>query len=116
MEKCIALETVRALIAAKFAVTVNDGEEDVLKASRDESAILAAMFSTDEDLLFVRRPIGQGKTVSAGWIRFIYGNDGFDVINDYTTSLESVLAPIVGIEDSSIASRLESGKFRIVLD
>jgi hypothetical protein len=28
------------------------------------------------------------------WVRFVYGNDGYDVISDYTTSLEAVLAPI----------------------
>jgi hypothetical protein len=23
-----------------------------------------------------------------GWVRFVYGNDGWDVVSDYTTNLE----------------------------
>jgi hypothetical protein len=26
-----------------------------------------------------------------GWVRFIYGNDGWDVMNDYSTVLEPYL-------------------------
>lgn len=35
-----------------------------------------------------------------GWVRFVYGNDGHDVISDYTTNLESVLEPINAYAES----------------
>ena len=114
-EKAIASATIAAILAAgpDHCIDVNDGEEIVLSESRDPSAILAAMFSTDEDYLVVR----SGKNASRdGWIRFIYGNSGFDVINDYTTNLESILDPVTGIRPDSVSSRLETGDFRIVLD
>jgi hypothetical protein len=28
------------------------------------------------------------------WVRFVFGNGGFDVISDYSVSLERVLAPV----------------------
>jgi hypothetical protein len=117
MEKCIASATASALVAAGYLVSVDCGDGIELADSSDPSAIVAAMFATDEDYLTVRRPESDPPHYGPlGWIRFVYGNDGFDVISDYTTNLESILSPICGIEDSSIASRLESGDFRIVLD
>lgn len=71
-----------------FFITVNDGEEDVLLDSRDINAIFKAMMTTDEDYLLVSR---ETKSTRYGWVRFIYGNSGWDVINDYTTNLEETL-------------------------
>ena len=52
---------------------------------------------TDDDYLTVYRP----DALSCGWVgvRFIYGNDGYDVICDYTMSLESVLTPVNQLAD-----------------
>lgn len=58
------------------------------------------MFTTDEDYLFVYDPKqpdeddaedGRADANKIGWIWFIYGNDGHDVVSDYTTNLEKVL-------------------------
>ena len=84
-------------------MAVFDGEEIALEASTDVRAIIAAMFSTDEDYLFAMTPGEDGKLKRAGWVRFIYGNTGFDVINDYTTNLETVLAGT-----NALADQLES--------
>lgn len=81
IERDIARRVVNDALSAGHSITVNDGEEDVLIKSIDASAILKAMFSTDEDRLFFNK----------GWVYFIYGNDGYDVISDYTTNLEAVL-------------------------
>ncbi len=45
-----------------------------------------------------------------GWVRFIYGNDGWDVISDYTTNLEPVMKLVQPLID-----RLENGNFEIVV-
>lgn len=85
VERKIVAAVIDGLLADPvLTITVNDGEDDVLKKSRDKKLILKAMFSTDEDIFF----IGGGMT---GWIKFIYGNDGPDVIHDYTTNLEPYL-------------------------
>jgi hypothetical protein len=47
---------------------------------------------TDDDRLFVYKVDGpKGRRDWFGWVFFVYGNDGYDVISDYTTNLESSL-------------------------
>ncbi len=103
IERQIARKAAKDLIAAGYKVAVYDGTEIALAASADVRAVMAAMFSTDEDYLFVLTPVAGGKMKRVGWVRFVYGNSGFDVINDYTTNLESVLA-----ETNALAEQLET--------
>lgn len=91
IERKIAEMTAQLLIGAGYQVTVKDGEELVLEKSTDVAAILEAMFSTDEDYLIAYLP---DASAHSGWVRFIYGNDGYDVINDYTTNLEPVMSQV----------------------
>jgi hypothetical protein len=93
VEKRIAEQCARDLIAAGFTVVVDDGEE-WSKPFATAKEIVEAMFSTDEDFLI---PYKDGK--KQGWVRFIYGNDGPDVINDYTVNLEPVLAKTFALAD-----------------
>ena len=95
-ERDIARKTIAALLAAGYSLSVNDGGETVLRQSKDEGAIFAAMFSTDEDFLFVHAadaPAKQRTRDSIGWVKFVYGDDGWDVLSDYTVNLEAALAP-----------------------
>jgi hypothetical protein len=85
IEQKIARFTVRALLRAGFVLSVYDGEEITVSQSSDAAAICNAMFTTDEDYLYVYKP---GEKVRFGWVRFVYGNDGYDVICDYTTNLD----------------------------
>ncbi len=87
VERKIAARCISELLDAGFEITVNDGEEDTVEFSKNPAEIIGAMFTTDEDYLIVSDQTGLHK----GWVRFIYGNDGPDVIADYTTSLESSL-------------------------
>jgi len=86
VEKEIVTAVIAALLKAGYAITVYNGEDEEIKKSTDQISILAAMFTTDEDHLIVYK---QGKR--SGFVTFIYGNDGYDVIHDYTTNLESVI-------------------------
>jgi len=86
IERQIARFMIRELLRAGYKLGVNDGEETVLKHCASAKQVFNAMFSTDEDRLLVYR---NGKP--DGWVYLVYGNDGFDVINDYTTNLESVM-------------------------
>ena len=99
-EKIIAKRCINDLLKAGYSISVNDGEETTLRRSTDRKAIFAAMDTTDEDWLCVHKvdqPVAPGDDdtrQSFGWVRFIYGNDGWDVIDDYTTNLGSVMAGV----------------------
>ena len=95
-EKEIAVEAIKALLKHGCRLTVFNGEDDEITMSTDPDAILGAMMTTDEDYLIVHHPVGDERI---GWVRFVYGNDGWDVINDYTTNLETVLTPVNALAD-----------------
>ena len=89
IERQIIESIVKDALAAGFQITVDDGgDEPSLKRSTDQDAIMAAVMLTDEDRLYYNQP---GQPLQ-GWVRLVYGNDGWDVVCDYTTNLEPLLA------------------------
>ena len=85
-ERAIAERLVTDAIAQGYQVSVNDGEAWVVKRSTDSKAIMAALFSTDEDYIRIRK---DGEQSSVGTFTLIYGNDGWDVIADWSYSAET---------------------------
>ena len=84
VEQTIALTAAQVLLDAGFSLGVNDGEEITIHHSRNIEDIKDALFTTDEDYLYVYRAKGDRKdTRPDGWVRLVYGNDGWDVISDY---------------------------------
>ena len=80
------------LFAAGFTVDVNDGEDTVLFNSQDKPAIFAAMCSTCEDVLVVRKKMLNGMTGrKIGILHLIHGNEPGVIIADNSTSLEPYL-------------------------
>jgi len=84
-------------IAQGFFVSLNDGEETVVKKSRNIEEIMTAAFSTDEDYLYFYEKSDTLAGAAAhdshnsepqkfwnmiGWAYFIYGNVQ-DVLSDY---------------------------------
>lgn len=96
IERKIAIATIKDLLNSGHSISVNDGEEVTLERSTDQTDILDAMFTTDEDYLIAHK---DGELTSIGWVRFIYGNDGWDVVNDYTTNLEHHLATSLNLAE-----------------
>jgi hypothetical protein len=97
IEARIMRKVIEDALAAGYALGVHDGESKTVANSRDPEAIFAALRTTDEDFLMFTlgdKPVG--------WVFFVYGNDGHDVINDYTTSLEPVM-----VEAERLADELE---------
>ena len=88
VEQTIALTAAQVLLDAGFSLGVEDGEEVTLQFSRDIEAVKKALFTTDEDYLYVyhagRNPRALEKRPD-GWVRLVYGNDGWDVISDYSS-------------------------------
>jgi len=99
IEEKIVKKTIEVLLAAGYTITVDDGVEKVLQKSKDADDIFNAMMSTDEDQLHV---YSKYTKLRVGWIFFVYGNDGYDVICDHTTNLSEVLEPV-----DQLASELE---------
>ena len=94
VEKRIASAVIRSGLDAGFAITVNDGEGFPVERSTDHDEILAAMFSVDEEHLEFFK---DGQRV--GWVFFVYGNDGWDVICDHTLNLSDILEEANRIAD-----------------
>lgn len=101
VERDIATRTIRALLDAGYVLSVHDGEEEY-PMSTDPAQILRDMMQTDEDYLLVYPPLVQDRRgrADAGWVRFVYGNSGYDVISDYTTNLEAILQPVNAYADT----------------
>jgi len=87
VERKIATAFVKAAVNVGYAITVDygDGESKHLTSAK---AILAAMFQGDEDRVYLYNDT-HGKSI--GWVRFIYGNGGWDVISDYSVNLEYLM-------------------------
>jgi len=87
VEREIITRLVGDALKAGYTLGVNDGEETTLRQCSDAAVVLNAMFTTDEDLLLVYLNGEQ-----FGWVKLVYGNDGWDVISDYTINLEHIMA------------------------
>ena len=81
-EARIARKLIKAILARGLTVTVFDGEETTLARSKDSSAILAAMGTTDCDTLTARNDSGE----RVACFMLIYGNaeDGSELIADHS--------------------------------
>lgn len=93
VEKRIAKKTIETMIAAGYFVSVFDGEEVACKYTQDAKVALDAMMACDEEWLRVGMLNPSIKPDAKpykriGEVFFVYGNDGFDVVNDYSISLE----------------------------
>jgi len=101
LELRIMRKTVEALIAAGFFVTIDNGEDEEIRNSQDLEAIMKVVSLTDEDYVYVsKKPTPKGKPYDH-FVRFIYGNDGWDVINDHSVALEEILKPVQDYAEKS---------------
>jgi len=92
VEQKIVRKLIDIVLAKGYNISVNDGEEWVLKQSRYKTTICNAMMTTDEDVWQVRTTSGD----LAGKVWFVYGNDGYDVVADYTAipAMEEIMAEL----------------------
>jgi hypothetical protein len=65
--------------------------------TRNPEALHQAVVAVDEARLYFHR---QGEKAAYGWVFFVLGNDGWDVICDYTTNLGPVLAGANALADT----------------
>jgi hypothetical protein len=69
-----------------------DHNEGTIYNSDNAEEIFAACFACDDCMLFIHRKGEEAmiddRVNALGWIYFVLGNDGWDVISDYTSKLE----------------------------
>jgi len=97
MEATICRLLLNTLAAAGCSTGVDDGDGDLQLG--DTSTLLRAIFGVDESTVEVYRDRSFIGTVS-----LVMGNDGYDVISDYSTSLEGIIKPA-----NDYAERLAEG-------
>ncbi len=95
-EIAIVKATIKIMLDAGFALTVDDGGDYPIKMSREADETFSAMMSVDDEHLLILDATS-GRTL--GWVYFVYGNDGFDVISDHTSCLTKRLSPITALAD-----------------
>ena len=100
VEKRIVRAFINAAIKQGYEVAIDNGDNCDMQYevgfTQDASALYHGIFKTDEDRLYVRR---KGEVEPFGWLYFIYGNDGWDVLNDYTVNLEPLYAAVSPLID-----------------
>ncbi len=92
-EKKILHFVINKMVDSGFAIAVDNGGVDLeLAPSLNKKAIYDACMATDEEhLLFCKQSNGVIEKRTFGEMFFVYGNDGWDVINDCTINLDQYL-------------------------
>lgn len=93
----IVVKVVDKLLRSGYELSVYSEDPAIESYTTDRQTVLSLMMEVDDEFLYA---IKDGKR---SWVRFVYGNDGYDVISDYTTDLEDVLAPIQKWIDDEVA-------------
>jgi hypothetical protein len=108
MERSIFKHCVEELLASdrNFSLSLSDGGEVVVKNSRDAEEIIKASYTTGQDILSVFYT-SEGRK-GRGFVQFIYGNDGSDVIADYSCWLEPHIA-----RTEALATAYELGEVEV---
>jgi hypothetical protein len=81
----------------RLAVSLDRGYdvEDMLLGSRDQKKIVDEAMSGTNAYIFIQSAEGplteEGVVLSEGWVYVVLGNDGWDVISDYTINLEELM-------------------------
>ena len=98
IETRIAESLVDEALARGYLVSVNDGEETTLRLSQDRKEILGAMYTTEQDYLWITKPGSK----SIGYIWLVWGNEE-DLITD-NTAHDDIEELIKGAERRRLAA------------
>jgi hypothetical protein len=91
---------VQTALARGHNISVHNGEEIVLWQSRKANEIMRALMTTDDDHLYVDATRdADGRLALLGEVVLIYGNSGYDVINDYHMALEPLMSEVDKVVD-----------------
>lgn len=101
LEHAIVRRTVKALLAAGYALATDEGEHRFFGPvcpTTSYRGIIKQLAEVDEEHLgvfTVEEANGETRVCKPfAWVHFVYGNDGWDVMSNYTLNLEDVLKPV----------------------
>jgi hypothetical protein len=86
VERKVITALVRDALKVGYTVSVDNGEDET-NAFDNLKDVMASIMQTDEDRLYIWK---EGEQF--GWVYLVYGNDGWDVISDYTVNLEHIMS------------------------
>lgn len=92
MERAIVRSACTELIAAGYTLRLNDGDTWATPKDSTVEQVMEAIMAADEETLHVFHQPAGGEREHFGWVAFVYGNDGYDVIADHTVNLDTALA------------------------
>jgi len=96
-ERSIVRHLVDTLLKAGCSITVwNGGDEPEVKRGTDRRVLLDALIETDTDTVVAYDAAGK----RLGSVMLVYGNDGWDVISDYSCDLEPMIQPTLNYAES----------------
>jgi hypothetical protein len=96
MELAIVSKLIESADAAGYRLEVAEYESE----GEHGYDVKTALFDLDEALVVVWSSNGDAAAEELGWIRLVFGNSGYDLVSDYSLSLEAFLAPVLGLADS----------------
>ncbi len=82
MEKRMASGLVKACLARGFAITIDNGEDKPVVKGTGYREIMDNLWQTDEESILIYDTEG----VCRGWFFLVYGNDGWDLVADFTAN------------------------------
>ena len=84
IELAIVRTLIRELIANHYHLKADNGEDAPLMGTEDE--LIECLFACDEARI---------ETETGRWVFLVFGNDGWDVISDYSISIDHALDPFL---------------------
>lgn len=101
IERKIVSMVIDAAFEKGFGIWIdNGGDYDEVIDCLTSHEAKAQIMQTDEEYIHLYKREG-GKKVGYAWVWCVYGNDGFDVIADHSTSevMEEIMNPINDLID-----------------
>lgn len=92
LENEVVSGVIDRILQSGWSISVHDGEEVAVRRSKDAEKIKGELNATETgDTLYIYDDDGR----NMGWVRLIYGQSGWDVVNDYSPNLKKLLKPII---------------------
>ena len=102
LEKRMASALVTACLSRGYSITVDNGEDRPIKKSHSYTAVMNELWQTDEERVFIYDGFGK----RCGVFFLVYGNDGYDLVADYSDN--DICNAIWSEVLSPLADRLQS--------
>lgn len=101
IERKIVEAVIDQLLESGFYININNGgdADEFRIPTADKKRIMDTLFATNAETIWASQP---GTDKAFGFVEFVYGNDGWDVIANYSTRLELYLTKAQKISDGWI--------------